>query len=118
MEGNSILSGSFENRALKYSFFSTFTNYQPWGAILYSLSAKTLAGGDILGARFLSVFLALVLVLLVYFELFRRKLGWVGFCAALTILLAPQNTIHFRWVYPHFFVSLGVVLIGLLLSRD
>jgi hypothetical protein len=118
MEGNAILSGNFENRALKYSFFSTFTNYQPWGAILYSLSAKILAGGDILGARFLSIFLALLLVLLVYIELFRRKLGWVGFCAAFTILVAPQNTIHFRWVYPHFFVSLGVVLIGLLLSRE
>ena len=118
MEGNSILSGTFTNRALKYSFFSTYTNYQPWGAVLYSLSAKLLAGGDILGARVFSIFLALVMVLLVYVELFRRKLGWVGFCAALTILLAPQNTIHFRWVYPHFFVSLGVVLIGLLLGRD
>lgn len=118
MEGNAILSGKFENRALKYSFFSTFTNYQPWGAILYAGSAKALTGGDILGARILSVILAFFLVLLIYFEMVRRGMAWGGFCAALAILLAPQCTIHFRWVYPHFFVSIGVILIALILSRD
>lgn len=118
MEGNAILSGKFENRALKYSFFSTFTNYQPWGALLYAGFAKALAGGDILGARILSITLALILVLLIYVELARRGAAWVGFCAALTILLAPQCTIHFRWVYPHFFVSIGVVWIALILSRN
>lgn len=118
MEGNAILSGDFNNRALKYSFFSTFTNYQPWGAFLYSLSAKLFAAGDVLGARLLSVLLALILSTMVYVELFRRNVGWHGFCSAILILLAPQNTIHFRWVYPHFFVSLGVILIGLLLSRN
>lgn len=118
MEGNSILSGTFNNRALKYSFFSTFTNYQPWGAALYSLAARVFSSGDIVGARGLSILLCLILVMLVYVEFFKRKMPWVGFCTALTILLAPQCTIHFRWVYPHYFVSLGVVLIGLLLSRD
>jgi hypothetical protein len=116
MGGRAILDGSFFNRALKYSFFSTYTNYQPPGLILYVLFSKIFSGGDILGARFLSTLLGLSISLLVLFVFSHRGKAWVGFAAALTILVAPQSVIHFRWVYPHYFVSLGVVLIALALD--
>lgn len=116
MGGRAILDGSFFNRALKYSFFSTYTNYQPPGLILYTLFSKVFSGGDILGARFLSTLLGLGISLLVLVVFSRRGEAWIGFAAALTILVAPQSVIHFRWVYPHYFVSLGVVLIALALD--
>jgi hypothetical protein len=116
MGGRAIFDGSFLNRALKYSFYSTYTNYQPPGLILYTLFSNVFSGGDILGARFLSTLLGLGISLLVLLVFTRRGKAWVGFSAALTILVMPQSVIHFRWVYPHYFVSLGVVLIALALD--
>jgi hypothetical protein len=116
LAGKSILRGDFANRALKYSFFSPFTNYQPPAITAYALFAG-ITNGDILGARILSVVLALVIAIVVH-RLLAERLGEVAaFIAAITILLTPQHTIHFRWVYPHYFCSLAVVLIGLLQSR-
>ena len=113
--GDSIFHGTFANRALRYSFFSGFTNYQPWGCFLFALSSH-LFGGGILGARLLSAFLGFLTALAAFHLLFRRGLILQGMAAALIIMGAPEAVVHFRWVYPHAFVGLGVVVIGLLLD--
>ena len=110
------MDGSFSNKALKYSFFSAYANYQPIGQFLYALFSKIFSDGDIVGARFLSTLLGLSISLSVLIVFSYRGKAWVGFAAALTILVAPQNIIHFRWVYTHYFVSLGVTLITLALD--
>lgn len=116
MAGSSLLDGSFANRALRYSFFSVFTNYQPAGSFLFVLAAKLLSGGDILGARVMAAVLGLATALAAFHLLFRRGRVLVGLAAALVVISAPQAVVHFRWVYPHVFVALGVVAAGLLLN--
>ena len=116
--GNSVLDRTFENRALRYSFFSVFTNYQPVGVALFALGARLFSAGDILGARVVSVTVALALALLVFVQLARRGKILAGLGAGLLALAAPQSLVHFRWVYPHHLVALAVAAVFLLvLSR-
>lgn len=113
LAGKSILKGDFANRALTYSFFSPFTNYQPPAITLYALFSG-LTAGDIIGGRFLSVTIGLVTSLVVYWLTVERLGNFAALSAALTVLMAPQHTIHFRWIYPHYFCTLAVIIIGLL----
>ena len=116
ISGNGILQHTFTDRALRNNFFRTLLNYQPIGTFLFAFFAQTLTDGDILGARLLSICFALLIAFVVCITFARRGKLLVGFSAALTILAAPQCVIHFRWVYPHYFVSLGVIMIGLTLD--
>jgi hypothetical protein len=113
--GNAVLDGTFENRALRYSFFSVFTNYQPVGVAVFALGARLFSGGDILGARLVSALLALALALVVCVRLARQGRVVAGLGAGLLALAAPQSLVHFRWVYPHHFVALAVAFIFVLL---
>ena len=115
--GNAIWNGTFANRALRYDYFSVFTCYQPAGLFLYSAASHIFTGGDILGARMLAIFLGFLTALAAFHLLFLRGLVAEGVAAAIIILAAPESVIHFRWVYPHYFVSLGVVVIGLMLDQ-
>lgn len=116
ISGNSILHHTWRDRALPNSFFRTLLNYQPIATFLFAFFSEIITDGDILGARLLSILLAFVIASLVCIILARRKKLLLGFAAALTILAAPQCVIHFRWVYPHYFLSLGVIIIGLTLD--
>ena len=116
ISGNGIVQHTFTDRALRNNFFRTLLNYQPIGIFLFAFFAQTLTDGDILGARLLSICFALLIAFVVCITFARRGKLLVGFSAALTILAAPQCVIHFRWVYPHYFVSLGVIMIGLTLD--
>jgi hypothetical protein len=117
MTGDSIWDGTFANRALRYTFFSgSFTNYQPAGCFLYAAASHIFSGGDILGARILAAILGFLTAFAAFHLLFLRGLIVEGVSAALIVLSAPESVIHFRWVYPHYFVSIGVVIIGLVLD--
>ena len=114
--GDAILRGHFHNRALTYSFFSTFTNYQPPGLTLYGLSAA-MTGGDVVGGRLLSTALCAVLAVVCYLSLSPDLGRLTAFIASATLLLAPQHTIHFRWIYPHYLCTVAVIGIAILLRR-
>ena len=117
LAGQSLVDGSFANRALRYSYFSGFTNYQPPVCFLYALAARVLAGGDILGARVLAVLFALATALAAFHLLSSRGRIVDGLSAGVLLLAAPESLVHFRWVYPHLAVALSVVVAGLLLDR-
>jgi hypothetical protein len=118
MAGWSILDGDFANRALKYSFFSVFTNYQPWSCALFALASRLFSPDvDILGARLLAATFGLLTAVTAFHLLFRRGRMNEGIAAGLVVLCAPEAVIHYRWVYPHLIVGLAVVIIGLLLDR-
>lgn len=116
MIGRSLFSGDGGDRALYATFWHPSYAYQPCYAWLVGLSSF-LAGGDILGARFLNSLLALAIALLIFFGA-RSVLGRnSSLFGALMFLCYDQSVIHFRWVYPHNAVAFGFALVVLCLLR-
>jgi hypothetical protein len=114
--GKALTRGELANRAVYCTFFSPTYNYQPEFAFLTGIFSR-ITGGDILGGRFFSAIIGL-LTGLTGFYLIGRKLGvlW-GVFFALVLLGYSQAIIHYRWIYPHDAVGLGVLGAVLLLMR-
>jgi hypothetical protein len=116
MIGKSLFAGAPADRSLKISFWHPSYTYQPGYAWVAGMMAA-ITGGDILGARFLNVSLALTIAL-VLFIFGRKHLGyWPALFAALLFLTYDQTVIHFRWIYPHNAVALGFLISVLALMR-
>jgi len=115
--GHSILNGTYANRALRCSFFSGFNNYQAPACFLFASASQLISGGDIYGARLFSALIGLATSLTAFYVLLGRGLVLEAITSCLIILCAPQSVIHFRWIYPHFFVMYGAVLAGLMLDQ-
>lgn len=111
-----LAEGSLSLGSLKMSFLHTYFPIQPGYLIISGIFASAF-DGDILGARFFNVLLALSIALLIYFK-GRFRFGciptWFG---AIVFLTFSQSIIHFRWIYPHNAVALGVTIALLFLIR-
>jgi len=115
--GKAIFAGAAADRALKISFWHPSYTYQPGYAWVVG-AAAAVTGGDIVGARFLNVCLALTIALVLFF-FGRKRLGyWPALFAALLFLSYDQTVIHFRWIYPHNAVALGFLICVLALTRS
>lgn len=114
--GKALTRGELANRAVYCTFFSPTYNYQPEFAFLAGLFSA-ITGGDILGGRFFSALIGL-LTGWTGFYLIGRKLGFLwGALFAVMLLGYSQAIIHYRWIYPHDAVGLGVLGATLLLMR-
>lgn len=114
--GKALVKGQLANRAVYCTFFSPTYNYQPEFAFLTGLFSR-LTGGDILGGRLFSTLVGL-LTGLTGFYLVSRKRGFLwGVLFAVTLLGYSQAVIHYRWIYPHNAVGLGILGCCLLLLR-
>jgi 4-amino-4-deoxy-L-arabinose transferase-like glycosyltransferase len=103
------------------SFWNTFWNpyapYQPFYEFCIGWAAR-LTGGDILGARLVNSFFALITALIITFY-GRRVLGFIfSLCAALIFLTFEQSVIHFRWIFTHNLIALGYALAFIGLSGN
>ena len=117
MIGKSLASGQAADRSLNATFWHPSYPYQPGFAWLAGAMAW-IFGGDILGARLLSCWIALLVALLIYFG-GRAILGCLpSFFGALLFLSYDQAVIHFRWIYPHNGVALGFTITILALLRS
>lgn len=113
--GEIVLQGKTGQQVPAPSFFSLFFNYQPWAATFYTLGARILAGGDILGARLVAASCALIIAFIAFWFFRKNNSDIFGILCALLLLAAPENATHFRWVYTHHFVSIACLLIGITL---
>jgi hypothetical protein len=115
--GRALFAGHPADRSLKITFWHPSYSYQPAYAWLVGGMAW-LFKGDILGARILNVLLALAIAATMYLG-GRSILGhfpaWFG---ALLFLGYDQSVIHFRWIYPHNAVALGLLICVLALLRN
>lgn len=114
--GKSLIRGEMVNRAMYCTFASFNYNYQPAFAFFVGL-CSSLTNGDILGGRLFSVSLSLFTALLGYWFLGRRFGFGCGFFFALLLLGYSQAIIHYRWIYPHNMVGLGLFAATCLLMR-
>ena len=114
--GKSLIRGEMVNRAMYCTFASFNYNYQPAFAFFVGLGSS-LTEGDILGGRLVSVSLALFTAWLGYWFLGRRFGFGCGFFFALLLLGYSQAIIHYRWIYPHNMVGLGLLAATCLLMR-
>jgi len=113
--GKALASGELANRAVYCTFFSPNYNYQPGFAWLTGM-ASFATNGDILGGRLLSSFVGLATALIgFYFVSLRTNPLW-GLFFAMLLLGYSQSIIHYRWIYPHNIVGLGVLGATLLLT--
>ena len=116
MIGKALFAGHPSDRALKITFWHPSYSYQPGYAWIVGGMAW-LFRGDILGARLFNVLLALAIGLTIYLG-GRGVLGhfpaWFG---ALMFLGYSQSVIHFRWIYPHNAVALGLLIAVLAILR-
>lgn len=114
--GKALLKGEMANRALYCTFASFNYNYQPAFAYLVGL-ASSLTAGDILGGRLVSVLIALFTAGIGFWFLGRRFGYGCGLFFALLLLGYSQAIIHYRWIYPHTMVGLGLLAATCLLMR-
>lgn len=114
--GKSLLKGQLANRAVYCTFFSPTYNYQPEFAFITGLFSWV-TGGDILGGRFFSVLVGLLTGLTGFYFVSRKRGFFWGLLFATTLLGYSQAVIHYRWIYPHNAVGLGVLGACLLLMR-
>lgn len=114
--GRNLVTGSPTIGSLWLTYWHTYFPIQP-GFLAVSGVFANIAGGDIVGARFLNTLFALTISLLIYFK-GRLPLGslpaWFG---ATIFLTFSQSVIHFRWIYPHDAVALGFTIAVLYLMR-
>jgi hypothetical protein len=114
--GKSLVKGQLANRAVFCTFFSTSYNYQPEFAYLTGLFSW-ITGGDILGGRFFSTLIGLLTALTGFYFVSRKRGFLWGLLFAITLLGYSQAVIHYRWIYPHDAVGLGILGATLLLMR-
>ena len=113
--GKSLTHGELVNRALYCTFFSYDANYQPAFTFLVGIASR-LTDGDILGGRFFSVLIGLATATTGFWFLHRRYGFFCGLSCALLLLGYAQSIIHYRWIYPHNMVGLGLLgAVGLLM---
>jgi hypothetical protein len=95
------------------SFWNTFWNpyapYQPFYEVLIG-GAAMLAGGDIIGGRFVNTLFALSIAITLCFGGRRIMNPIAAFGAALIFLGYEQSVIHFRWIFTHNLVALGFAI--------
>ena len=95
------------------SFWNTFWNpyapYQPVYEVLIGIGAN-LAGGDILGGRFVNTLFSLAIALTLCFGGRRVMTPLAAFGASLIFLGYEQSVIHFRWIFTHNLVALGFAI--------
>ncbi len=114
--GKSLVKGELANRAVFCTFFSPTYNYQPEFAYLTGLFSWV-TRGDLLGGRFFATLVGLLTALTgFYFASRKRGFLW-GLLFAITLLGYSQAVIHYRWIYPHDAVGLGILGATLLLMR-
>ncbi len=117
MIGKALFAGHPSDRAMKITFWHPSYSYQPGYAWIVGGMAW-LFKGDILGARLFNALLALAIGLAIYLG-GRRILGHFPTCfGALMFLGYYQSVIHFRWIYPHNAVALGLLITVLALLRN
>jgi hypothetical protein len=114
--GKSLVKGQLANRAVFCTFFSPTYNYQPEFAYLTGLFSW-LTGGDLLGGRFFSTLVGLLTALTGFYFVSRKRGFLWGLLFAITLLGYSQAVIHYRWIYPHDAVGLGILGATLLLMR-
>ena len=114
--GKSLIHGQFTNRSAYCTFFAPGYNYQMGFAFLTGLFSQ-ITNGDILGGRFFSILIGLLTAWIGYYFI-SRKIGFIwGLFFAFLLLGYSQSIIHYRWIYPHNAVGLGVLGATLLLMR-
>jgi len=114
--GKSLTHGELSNRSVYCTFFSPGYNYQLGYALLTGLFSR-LTNGDILGGRLFAALIGLF-VGWTGFYFISRKIGFLwGMFFAFLLLGYSQSIIHYRWIYPHDAVGLGVLGATLLLMR-
>jgi len=114
--GKSLTHGELANRALYCTFFSPTYNYQPEFAFITGLFSWV-TGGDILGGRFFATLVGLLTALTGFYFVSRKRGFLWGLLFAITLLGYSQAVIHYRWIYPHDAVGLGMLGACLLLMR-
>ena len=114
--GKSLVRGEMANRALSCTFASVNYNYQPAFAFVVGLGSW-LTGGDILGGRLVSVLIGLVTAWVGFFFLGKRFGLSCGLFFSFVLLGYTQSIIHYRWIYPHNLVGLGLLASTCLLMR-
>ena len=114
--GKSLAKGDLANRAVFCTFFSPTYNYQPEYALLTGLFSL-MTGGDILGGRLFSTLVGFLTALTGFYFISRKRGFLWGVLFAVTLLGYSQAVIHYRWIYPHDAVGLGILGACLLLMR-
>lgn len=114
--GKSLAKGALANRAVYCTFFSPTYNYQPEFAFITGLFSWG-TGGDILGGRFFATLVGLLTALTGFYFVSRKRGFLWGMLFAITLLGYSQAVIHYRWIYPHDAVGLGILGACLLLMR-
>jgi hypothetical protein len=114
--GKSLVKGQLANRAVFCTFFSPTYNYQPEFAYLTGLFSWV-TGGDLLGGRFFATLVGLLTALTGFYFVSRKRGFLWGLLFAITLLGYSQAIIHYRWIYPHDAVGLGILGATLLLMR-
>jgi 4-amino-4-deoxy-L-arabinose transferase-like glycosyltransferase len=116
MIGKSLYAGEGADRAMLATFWHPSYAYQPGYAWLVGWAAAC-SDGDILGGRVLNALLALAIALVMYFSGRRLFGGSPALFSALIFLSYEQSIVHFRWIYSHNAVALGLVVVVLFLMR-
>ena len=107
--GQDLVHGVFANRATWNTYMNPQFCYQPGYVFLVGL-ASTLSHQNIAWPRFLNALCALGIAL-VALRVLRRRFGLLNTLSiSLLFLTYEQSVIHFRWVYAHNAVALGLFI--------
>ena len=107
--GQDLVHGIFANRATWNTFMNPQFCYQPGYVFLVGL-ASTVSHKNIAWPRFLNALCALAIAWIALCVLGRRFGIIPGLSIGLIFLTYEQSVIHFRWVYPHNAVALGLFI--------
>jgi hypothetical protein len=109
-----IFLGDFRNFALKNTFFHVSYPYQlPYSYVCGGF--YYLFGQDILGPRFFNTLIGLITACTILI-LGRRRFGEIGALVSAILLLSyNQSVIHYRYVFAHNLLGLGLITTTLLL---
>ena len=107
--GQDLVHGIFANRATWNTFMNPQFCYQPGYVFLVGL-ASTVSHKNIAWPRFLNALCALGIAWIALCVLGRRFGIIPGLSIGLLFLTYEQSVIHFRWVYPHNAVALGLFI--------
>jgi hypothetical protein len=114
--GKSLAHGELANRALYCTFYAPDYPYQPEYAFITGM-CSWITNGDILGGRIFSILIGLATAMTGFYFL-SRKIGYLwGLLFGITLLGYSQAVIHYRWIYPHAAVGLGVLGACFLMMR-
>ena len=107
--GQDLVHGVFANRATWNTYMNPQFCYQPGYVFLVGL-ASTISHHNIAWPRFLNALCALGIAW-VALRVLGRRFGIIsGLSIALLFLTYEQSVIHFRWVYAHNAVALGLFI--------